>query len=123
MPIDVALWNLVQENKAAVVRALIRQFDPSQGSPYPIYTDEGEFTYGAFRALAGLCAIHRTSYWLAKAWEWAARSQQRRLRYYAHVRASKSYTRFVTPSVSSLRHGYPSVQMEGIGLRSFPLVP
>jgi DNA polymerase-1 len=48
MPIDVALWNLVQENKAAVVRALIQQFDPSQGSPYPIYTDEGEFTYERF---------------------------------------------------------------------------
>ena len=45
MPIDVALWNLVQENKAAVIRALIRQFDPSQGSPYPIYTEDGEFTY------------------------------------------------------------------------------
>jgi hypothetical protein len=48
MPIDVALWNLVQENKAAVVHALIQQFDPSQGSPYSIYTDEGEFTYERF---------------------------------------------------------------------------
>jgi DNA polymerase I len=45
MPIDVALWNLVQENKAAVVRALIEQFDPSQKGPYPIYTPEGEWTY------------------------------------------------------------------------------
>ena len=32
MPIDMALWNLVQENKAAVIAALIRRFDPSQGS-------------------------------------------------------------------------------------------
>jgi hypothetical protein len=48
MPIDVVLWNLVQENKAAVVLALIRQFDPSHNSPYPIYTDEGEFTYERF---------------------------------------------------------------------------
>jgi DNA polymerase-1 len=47
-PIDVALWNLVQENKAAVVRALIRQFDPSQSSPYPIYTPEGEWSYERF---------------------------------------------------------------------------
>jgi hypothetical protein len=45
MLIDTDLWNLVQENKAAVIRALIRQFDPSQGSPYPIYTEDGEFTY------------------------------------------------------------------------------
>ena len=45
MPIDVALWNLVQENKAAVVRALIQQFDPSHNSPYPIYTDDGQWTY------------------------------------------------------------------------------
>jgi DNA polymerase-1 len=48
MPIDIALWNLVQENKVAVVRALIRQFDPSQNSPYQIYNEEGEFTYERF---------------------------------------------------------------------------
>jgi hypothetical protein len=41
MPIDVPLWNLVQENKAAVVRALVLRFDPSQGSEFPIYTLEG----------------------------------------------------------------------------------
>jgi DNA polymerase-1 len=45
MPIDIPLWNLVQENKAAVIRELVRKFDPSYGSPYRIYTDEGEFTY------------------------------------------------------------------------------
>ena len=32
MPIDMVLWNLVQENKAAVVAALLQQFDPSYGS-------------------------------------------------------------------------------------------
>jgi hypothetical protein len=32
MPIDLELWNLVQENKAAVIAELIRQFDPSYGS-------------------------------------------------------------------------------------------
>ena len=42
MPIDVPLWNLVQENKAAVIGALLRQFDPSFGSDNPIYTPEGE---------------------------------------------------------------------------------
>jgi hypothetical protein len=32
IPIDMPLWNLVQENKAAVIRELLRQFDPSYGS-------------------------------------------------------------------------------------------
>jgi hypothetical protein len=48
MPIDVALWNLVQENKAAVVRELLRQFDPSYGSEDPIYTPEGKWSYRRF---------------------------------------------------------------------------
>ena len=42
MPIDMPLWNLVQENKAAVIGALIARFDPSQGSEYPIYSPDGE---------------------------------------------------------------------------------
>jgi hypothetical protein len=45
MPIDVALWNLVQENKAAVIGELLRQFDPSHGDDDPIYTPDGEWTY------------------------------------------------------------------------------
>ena len=48
MPIDMPLWNLVQENQAAVIAALIRQFDPSQGSEYPIYSPEGEWSYERF---------------------------------------------------------------------------
>ena len=48
IPIDIALWNLVQENKAAVIQDLIRQFDPSYGSECPIYTLEGEWSYGRF---------------------------------------------------------------------------
>ena len=48
MPIDMALWNLVQENKAAVIGALLRQFDPSYGSDDPIYTPEGEWSYERF---------------------------------------------------------------------------
>jgi DNA polymerase-1 len=48
MPIDVPLWNLVQENKAAVIAALVRKFDPSQGSESPIYTIEGEWNYRRF---------------------------------------------------------------------------
>jgi hypothetical protein len=42
------LWNLVQENKSAVVAELLRQFDPSYGSEYPIYTPEGEWSYERF---------------------------------------------------------------------------
>jgi hypothetical protein len=45
IPIDIELWNLVQENKRAVIAELIRQFDPSHGSEYPIYTPEGEWSY------------------------------------------------------------------------------
>src|SRR5262249_31470934 len=48
MPIDVPLWNLVQENKAAVIGALLRQFDPSYGSDDPIYTPAGEWSYERF---------------------------------------------------------------------------
>jgi DNA polymerase-1 len=45
MPIDMRLWNLVQENKAAVVRRLVQRFDPSYGSDCPIYSPEGEWSY------------------------------------------------------------------------------
>jgi DNA polymerase I len=48
MPIDVALWNLVQENKKAVIGELLRQFDPSHSNDDPIYTPEGEWSYGRF---------------------------------------------------------------------------
>ena len=48
MPIDMLLWNLVQENKWAVIAALIARFDPSQGGENPIYTLEGEFSSWRF---------------------------------------------------------------------------
>src|SRR5262249_1041025 len=48
IPIDMLLWNLVQENKAAVIRELLCQFDPSYGSDNPIYTLDGEFSYERF---------------------------------------------------------------------------
>jgi DNA polymerase I len=47
MPIDMTLWNLVQENKAAVIARLVQRFDPSQGSEYPIYNPEGAWSYAA----------------------------------------------------------------------------
>jgi hypothetical protein len=48
MPIDMALWDAVQENKTAVIGELLTQFDPSHGSEEPIYTPEGEWNYGRF---------------------------------------------------------------------------
>jgi hypothetical protein len=42
MPIDTVMWNLVQENKPAVVAELLRRFDPSQDTEYPIYSSEGK---------------------------------------------------------------------------------
>ena len=48
MPIDVPLWNLVQENKQAVIGELLRQFDPSYGSEDPIFNPDGEFSYARF---------------------------------------------------------------------------
>jgi DNA polymerase family A len=54
MPIDVPLWNLMQENKAAVIRYLLQRFDPGYGSNCPIYTPEGEWSYERFEQwLAG----------------------------------------------------------------------
>ena len=48
MPIDVPLWNLVQENKSAVIRNLVKKFDPSYGSDDPIYSSDGEWSYERF---------------------------------------------------------------------------
>ena len=48
IPIDMALWDLVQENKGAVIGELLRRFDPSHGSDDPIYTPEGEWSYERF---------------------------------------------------------------------------
>jgi hypothetical protein len=48
MPIDVALWDLVQENKFAVIGELLRRFDPSHGDDDPIYTPDGEWSYARF---------------------------------------------------------------------------
>ena len=53
MPIDMPLWNLVQENQAKVIAALIRRFDPSQGSANPIYSPEGEWSYERLCTVAG----------------------------------------------------------------------
>ena len=48
IPIDMRLWNLVQENKAAVIGELLRRFHPSYGTDTPIYTPEGNWSYDRF---------------------------------------------------------------------------
>ena len=59
MPIDMPLWNLVQENKAAVIGALIARFDPSHGSENPIYSPDGEWSSWRFERLARSRRHHR----------------------------------------------------------------
>jgi len=39
---------LIQENRAAVIGELLRQFDPSYGTDDPIYTPDGEWSYARF---------------------------------------------------------------------------
>jgi hypothetical protein len=63
MLIDMFLWDLVQENKLAVINELRRQFDPSYGSNYPIYTPEGGWTYAAFE---NFLARAKVGYWPRK---------------------------------------------------------
>jgi DNA polymerase I len=54
MPIDMVLWNKVQENKAIVIRHLLERLDPSRNNGDPIYTSDGRFEYARFeRWLAG----------------------------------------------------------------------
>jgi len=48
MPIDVYLWNLVQENRQVVIAQLIQDFDPSYGSDNPIHTVDAEWSYARF---------------------------------------------------------------------------
>jgi DNA polymerase I len=50
IPIDMYIWNLIQENKGAVIRELLRRFDPSYGDDQPIYTPDGEWGYARFEA-------------------------------------------------------------------------
>ncbi len=50
MPIDMPLWNLVQEHKGAVIGALLQRFDPSYGRADSIYSPEGEWSYDRFTA-------------------------------------------------------------------------
>jgi len=48
MPLDMRLWGLVQENKPAVIKELLRRFDPSHDDDEPIYDAEGGWSYRRF---------------------------------------------------------------------------
>jgi DNA polymerase-1 len=50
VPIDMETWNLIQENKAAVIGELLRRFDPSHGDDEPIYNADGQWSYARFEA-------------------------------------------------------------------------
>jgi hypothetical protein len=60
MLIDMHLWNLVQENKSAVVDELRRQFDPSYYTDAPIYTPDGEWGYARFE---NFLVLSKVPYW------------------------------------------------------------
>ena len=55
MPIDMVVWDLIQENKSTIVHALLLKFDPSFGHEDAIYTPDGESESGLTNVLsAGL---------------------------------------------------------------------
>jgi DNA polymerase-1 len=58
MPIDMAIWNLILENKATVIGELLRRFDPSYGDDDPIYTPDGEWSYGRFEQFLIRHGVH-----------------------------------------------------------------
>ena len=62
IPIDTVLWQLVQENKFAVIDELRRQFDPSYFDADPIYDRDGGWSYRRFErwlSRAGIAAWPR----------------------------------------------------------------
>jgi hypothetical protein len=50
IPIDMYRWNLILENKHAIIDELRRRFDPSYNDDEPIFSPEGEFSYARFEA-------------------------------------------------------------------------
>jgi hypothetical protein len=50
IPFDMYFWNLIQENKHAIIGELRRRFDPSYNDDEPIFSPEGEFSYARFEA-------------------------------------------------------------------------
>ena len=108
MPIDMPLWNLVQENKAAVVTALIQRFDPSyiDGAAERIYTIDGEWSDARFEQWlvhAGIPAWPRLA-----SGKIQIDSDAFRMMYPAHIRRSRVCTRCATRWASSCGRGFRS---------------
>jgi hypothetical protein len=49
IPIDMPLWNLVQENRLTVIRGMLQQFDPSFGELDSIYDLDGHWSKERFK--------------------------------------------------------------------------
>jgi hypothetical protein len=58
MPIDMQLWNLVQENRLKVIDALRQRFDPSYYDDEPIYNEVGEWSGKRFAQFLIRRGIH-----------------------------------------------------------------
>ena len=58
MPIDMVVWNLILENKPAIIHALLLKYDPGFGTPYQIYTMDGEWSYERFERWLIHAGIH-----------------------------------------------------------------
>jgi hypothetical protein len=58
MPIDMELWNRVQENKPAIIHALLLKYDPGFGTPHWIYSDDGEWSYERFEQWLIHAGVH-----------------------------------------------------------------
>ena len=50
MPIDMPMWNVVQENLATVIARLLERFDPSHNDDDPIYNTDGKWSRNRFAA-------------------------------------------------------------------------
>ena len=50
IPIDMYIWDLIQEYRYAIIDALRRRFDPSYNDDEPIFDVEGSFSYACFEA-------------------------------------------------------------------------
>jgi phage FluMu protein gp41 len=119
MPIDVALWELVQENKTAVIAELIRQLDVSQTGNCSIYTPEGEWSYERFERW--LCNTGVIAWPRLDSGRLDIDGDAFRLMY--HIPELKNSTRCATACVSFKRQSCRSARMAETAQAYFPLEP
>jgi hypothetical protein len=119
MPIDMPLWNLIQENKTAVIRALIARFDPSQGSEYPIYSSDGE--WGTWRFERWLAAVGVTEWPRLDSGTLQLDGDAFRMMYPAHSAIEGLHA--ARSSASSCAPGFRSAPMAATGRACFRSAP